>query len=180
MKTVVRGGPGNALLFEHDHETLERLNGTNVLVSVGQIYIFDEKENLVLQCNTATNIDIKVDSTGGRVRFSDAAFDLGLLRFLTNTGYAESTNYMALLKPNALTEINIKTTSIAKKCKLLIIGEIRNSCTKDVVGRIRYGFPNCEIKPICLVGMTANGVSNQEVTVNVFPDVFGTTVNIVL
>jgi hypothetical protein len=174
----VRGGKNNALLGEIEQIENE-IKNRNFLVSVCNLYIFDNEENLALSSKTLTNCKIDVGEEKGKITFTDACFSLDLLRFATFIKEKDVSDYRSLLENQKKENIKIRVTPTPRECKVLAIAEVRDNVTKKVVGHVRYGFPHCEIYPKCFQEFNCASVASHDFEISVFPDFNGDLVEIV-
>jgi hypothetical protein len=177
----VRGGIGDMLLGKFDTSIkTDTYLGKDFLVSVCNLYIFDEDENLVLSSKSLMDCDINVHSAGGTIKVTDAVFSLGILKFITGQKEEKKSDYQKMLNPNEKTELVLSNKNENKKCKVVAIAEIRNNMTTNIVRKLRYGFPNCFIESKYSQLLKSNGIATTETTIYVDPDENGDIVKISL
>ena len=91
----IRAGKNNPLLykFQDGEYKSDKSFLKNFVVSVCDLYVFDEEENLVLASKTLTHCNIDVDESGGIIKFTDATFDLSLSKFIAKNNKEEKTSW---------------------------------------------------------------------------------------
>jgi hypothetical protein len=181
MIEEVRGGIGDMLLGKFDTSVkADTYLGKDFLVSVCDLYIFDEDENLVLSSKSLMDCDINVNNAGGTIKVTDAVFSLGILKFTTGQKEEKKSDYQKMLNSNEKTEVVLSNKNNGKKCKVVAIAEVRNNMPESIVRKLRYGFPNCFIESKYSQLLKSNGVATTETTIYVEPDENGDVVKITL
>jgi hypothetical protein len=166
-----RGGIGHKLQFQYDEKLKEVVRTPkNFLVSVCDLYIFDEKENLVLQSDTLIDCTIKIGDDHGVIKFADAVFSLDLLKFANNQeSDKEKTDYQKVLNTIESTHIVLKNKRKNRICKVVAIGKVKKQ-TGEIFGYLKYCFPHCEIDVQHDRYFVSNGVCTDDGSIRILPD----------
>ena len=178
MITEIRGGRNNPLLYSYEDIKSGFLNN-KFLVSICDIYIFDEKENLILSSKTLTDCTVDIGHQNGTIVFTDVAFSLNFLKFLSDVKEEKHTDYQNVLNVKPQEKVSLFSGRDSKKCKVALVAEVRNS-TGENVEQLKYGFPNCSIDQKYAQVMTSNSVSTTGIKINILPDANGKLVDIIL
>lgn len=162
----VRGGKNNPLLYEREESA--KINGkNNFLVSVCDLYIFDEDENLVLMSNSLSDCDIDMSPSGGKIKFIDPAFSWDLLKFVTKHQQDDRTDYQKVLNPKD-NKVSLVSKDEGRYCKVVATADVRDALGNAKI--LKYIFPNCHIGAKVIQSFASDSISPTVIEINVMPD----------
>jgi hypothetical protein len=168
----VRGGKNNPLRFEYDGEKdIKDLTDKDLfLVSICDMYIFNENENLVMKLNKLINCTINMDDrdNSSTIVANSCTFNFELFKFINSPNISD---YKSFFKSNGSETISFKKENGygGKKCKIILVAEIRNSYN-EVTNILRYNFPNCSIRRKYSEELASNAVSTTNIIIDVDAD----------
>lgn len=161
----VRGGKGNALRAKMEtKQKIRDLNssGNNVyLVSIFDMLVFDENDNLCVSINSLS--DCKINFEDCIIEAKDVTFNLSLIKFISKYQDIKLTDYKNLTKL-IYSKIIGKSSVHARKCKIILEGDLYSS-DGTLKHTLKYCFPSCLIFSQELLESSSIGVGEYPIKI---------------
>jgi len=137
----------------------------NFLVSVCNLYIFDEKGKLNLEFKTLTNAIF--DIFNRKITVEDATFKIETFGFMNTDGEEKRTDFDNFLVRD--TEVVFNVNRHGKFCKVIAESEVRNN-KGEKVSKLFFVCPQCSLKSDDIsLELAANGVSMSKIYIDISP-----------